>query len=244
MQSLKDRLEGLESRIRQRDQHMGDTPSLSPERTSSFEKHQQLPILDFASTSSAMATKKRRISLDEDEDEYVESRELRRLEQYVPATVSIMPRVNSEPLDIPLLDAYFEHVYPFMPLIHRRYFFQGSSLPAFLLKSMYAAACIYTSETERGKKFYQQARELVDQCMDSASLWTIHGLLSLVIYGGYLPSAPSTSSYLAMAIRMAQNLRLYRESSAPSPEIAHFPLRIQKEFRRRLWWFCYKVHIC
>jgi hypothetical protein len=162
-----------------------------------------------------------------------------------PSRVSATSGV-SVPIDNDLLNAYFEHVYPFMPLIHRRYLFAPNGHPPspFLLKAMYAAARIYTAlgtEDELGKVYYNEARDLVDQCMDSGSLWTIHGLLSLVMYGGYMRSSPASGSYLAMAIRMAQNLRLYQESSDTTPEITHLPIRIQKEFRRRLWWFCYKV---
>ena len=47
--------------------------------------------------------------------------------------------------------------------------------------------------------------------------------------------------FFTMAIRMAQDMNIYKDSDATSPEIADLPIRIQKEFRRRIWWICYQI---
>jgi hypothetical protein len=121
-----------------------------------------------------------------------------------------------------------------------------SDRPPFLLNAMYAMACVYKNDKKQtdkvpGLDYYYKSRKLVDIFMDQPSLYTIHALVILAAYSGYTQNMSSVSMFFSMAIRMAQDMCLYQDYPESMSEVCELPLRIQKEIRRRIWWYCYEV---
>ncbi|GAA5843186.1 hypothetical protein JCM11251_001678 [Rhodosporidiobolus azoricus] len=156
-----------------------------------------------------------------------------------------------------LLSAYWTYIHPHFPLIekitHMRQYRHslanpGSNegVPTVLLLSMFALAARYCDLDEArkdgkywtaGEQYLEKARRILNHDYGSSKLVTVQALL-LISYReigvGAMSSAWMTCG---MAIRMAQDLGLFRDVDKwylPIQKFAHE----EKQTRKRVWWAC------
>ena len=154
-----------------------------------------------------------------------------------------------------LIDAYFDHVHPLIPMVHEERFRQtyadGSRrdkswralLWMVLAMGTIAAA---TADDNSHLRYYHAARELMG--LDVLGNGRIEALQALGLMGGlylHYESLPNmANAVLGAALRMACALGLHREyPEVPSESRADFVRQatlIPREVRRRTWWslFC------
>ncbi|KAI8372156.1 fungal-specific transcription factor domain-containing protein [Blakeslea trispora] len=150
-----------------------------------------------------------------------------------------------------LIQLYFEHFYPFLPLFYKRQLCPGDanssahSVPPLLLNAIYAVASRISpdirvrsdpeaSETA-GDIFFERAEKLLDESYDTPSISTIQALLLLASHQHGAMKSAKAWLYSGMAFRMAQDLGLHRncDNWNISPE--------ECERRKRVFWCCYIV---
>ncbi|KAF9551867.1 hypothetical protein EC957_004191 [Mortierella hygrophila] len=152
-------------------------------------------------------------------------------------------RGRSEPLvDIQpdLIDLYFQHVHPFLLIIHkpsflRRLYDPKDPVPDFLLAAIYAVASQYTpGRVQDGRRYFDLWLSRLDDTLDKPRLSTIQALLLIIKYqesvkhnGFYF----RTYMYAQMVIVLARELQLHKTSPVS--------MKLDKEsheVRRRLFW--------
>ncbi|GAA5887204.1 hypothetical protein JCM6882_002448 [Rhodosporidiobolus microsporus] len=156
-----------------------------------------------------------------------------------------------------LLSAYWTYIHPHFPLIekitHMRQYRHSlahpdsnEGVPTVLLLSMFALAARYCDLDEArkdgkywtaGEQYLEKARRILNHDYGSSKLVTVQALL-LISYReigvGAMSSAWMTCG---MAIRMAQDLGLFRDVDKwylPIQKFAHE----EKQTRKRVWWAC------
>ncbi|PKC71209.1 hypothetical protein RhiirA1_532180 [Rhizophagus irregularis] len=147
-----------------------------------------------------------------------------------------------------LLDAYWNQVHPFMPFIDKEDLMEKyNNLEAhyssiilfyaiFALSTRYIddPAIKYYSEEYSGSSFYTKARELLRDEFDKPSISVVQALLLLSVQiSGQKDSI--TWVYIGLAIRIAQDMGLHRDSAKWNID------ERQSEVRRRVWWACVVV---
>ncbi|RIA83396.1 fungal-specific transcription factor domain-containing protein [Glomus cerebriforme] len=159
---------------------------------------------------------------------------------------------SSEVLELPpkelcdqLLEAYWKEVHPYMPFIDKQDLMEKyNNLEAnyssiILLYAIFSITARFVndpsirmySEGFPGSVFYVKAKELLKDEFDKASISIVQALLMLSIQiHGQKDSV--TWVYIGLAIRLAQDMGLHRDSSK-----WNFDER-QGEVRRRVWWAC------
>ncbi|KAF9204850.1 hypothetical protein BGZ59_000826, partial [Podila verticillata] len=139
-----------------------------------------------------------------------------------------------------LLDLYFQHVHPYLLILHKPSFFRRLNdtkdpVPDFLLAAMYAVASHYAPGREAdGRRYFEFWLSRLDDTLDKPRLSTIQALLLIIKYqegvkhtGFYF----RTYMYAQMVIVLARELQLHKTTPVNvklDPE--------SHEVRRRLFW--------
>ncbi|KAF9150128.1 hypothetical protein BG015_008063, partial [Linnemannia schmuckeri] len=148
-----------------------------------------------------------------------------------------VPLVDIQP---DLIDLYFQHVHPYLLVIHKPSFFRRlhdprDPVPDFVLAAMYAAASHYAPGREQdGRRYFEFWQSRLDDTLDKPRLSTIQALLMIIKYqegvkktGFYF----RTYMYTQMVIVLARELQLHKTTPVNAkldPE--------SHEVRRRLFW--------
>lgn len=160
-----------------------------------------------------------------------------------------------------LVDAYFDHIHPLVPMIDenrfRFHYSQGDRKDPSWLALMYMVFAMgtiaaSTAEDNSHLMYFQQAKNCID--LDMFGNGRIEALQALGLMGGlylHYESRPNMANALmGAAMRMACALGLHREYTDGAadfqqhqqsrPEYAKRALLIPREVRRRTWWslFC------
>ncbi|SDA02837.1 BZ3500_MvSof-1268-A1-R1_Chr11-1g03181 [Microbotryum saponariae] len=164
-----------------------------------------------------------------------------------------------------LLDLYWTYVHPHFPIVYKVSFLRGyrhrmshpetdtrpdntgiNKIPLVLLLSMFALAARYSDldgdRTEgmywtAGDVYLERAKKLLDYDYGSSRLVTVQSLL-LLAYREIGTGAMSSSwLFTGMAIRMAQDLGLFRDVEKWFLPVQRFSHE-EKQTRKRVWWGC------
>ncbi|ORZ19604.1 fungal-specific transcription factor domain-domain-containing protein [Absidia repens] len=183
----------------------------------------------------------------------------------LPSTFDTMTLLDNEPrkpdafalpnttINLDLLSAYFAHVHPYFPMIHKDSFLLDvHNQSPLLLNAMYAVAeqwvhiDLFSSDTGLGQttpqpppglKYYQDAISLVELYTDAPRLSTIQALLLIVKYHELVRRSGffyRTQFYFDLVVRMCKDLGLPR---ILPPTCQVHP--ILAEQRRRVFWIAY-----
>jgi hypothetical protein len=96
-----------------------------------------------------------------------------------------VPLVDIQP---DLIDLYFQHVHPYLLVIHKPSFFRRlhdprDPVPDFVLAAMYAAASHYAPGREQdGRRYFEFWQSRLDDTLDKPRLSTIQALLMIIKY--------------------------------------------------------------
>ncbi|KAG9289498.1 hypothetical protein G9A89_001270 [Geosiphon pyriformis] len=147
-----------------------------------------------------------------------------------------------------MLDVYFKQVHPFIPIIdpeelRKKYrSISNNSSILILLFAMFAMSKRFSDPplvrrnpddpVYAADLFFESARDLLKEEFDEGQLSTVQALL---LMSAYQQGAKNSRSwmYTGMAIRMAQDMGLHRDSAKWSLE------QTNGEVRKRVWWSCY-----
>ncbi|ORX79621.1 hypothetical protein K493DRAFT_243493 [Basidiobolus meristosporus CBS 931.73] len=147
-----------------------------------------------------------------------------------------------------LMDIYFSHINPIIPLLHKAEFMarlkqEKEEAPLFLLNAIFALAANLSPRIQwleeagaRSEMFYKRAKKLLDQTYDVTSLENIQALILLSHYFHITHGSMKSWVYSGMAIRMAEDLGLHRNPDRWQIKTLSSSL---KETRKRTWWSCY-----
>ena len=154
-----------------------------------------------------------------------------------------------------LVDAYFNHVHPFIPMVDETRFrshFQNNNRtdePWLALLNMVLAMgtiAAFTAEDNSHLLYYQRAKQCVD--IDMLGNGQIETVQALGLMGGlylhYISRPNMANAIMGAALRMACALGLHREYAGgpmeSRPDFIGRALLIPREVRRRTWWslFC------
>ncbi|KAK3827711.1 MAG: fungal-specific transcription factor domain-containing protein [Benniella sp.] len=150
-----------------------------------------------------------------------------------------------------LIECYFTYVHPNMPVLHQPTFMRQYRDPdpvrkpaAVLLNAMFAIASRFTTHPEIvgtdpeafGDEYFDRAKRLIDYEYEIPRQSSIQALLLMVTFRFTSEkSGGRVWVMLGMAIRMAQDLGMHRNSAR-----WHLP-PLEAEVRKRLWWAIYIV---
>lgn len=102
---------------------------------------------------------------------------------------TMMPEVSlelvgrSKSVNWTLLDAYFENVYPLIPIIPKLYFYEWAPMESdFLLNMMYAFGAKHTHSQAEANGYVEAAKASVLGAMSKPCLSSLHGLYLLAYY--------------------------------------------------------------
>ncbi|CAG8591345.1 13302_t:CDS:2 [Acaulospora morrowiae] len=147
-----------------------------------------------------------------------------------------------------LLDTFWTQVHPYMIFIDKQDFMEKyNSLEAnysyiILLYAMFAIAAKYLDDpavranpevpSTAGDEYFNRAKELLKDEFDNATLTTIQ---ALILLAGHQQGAKNSTMwlYIGLAIRLAQDMGLHRDSSKWNLD------ERQSEIRKRIWWACF-----
>ncbi|ORX99110.1 hypothetical protein K493DRAFT_313350 [Basidiobolus meristosporus CBS 931.73] len=147
-----------------------------------------------------------------------------------------------------VLEIYFRHINPIIPLLHKEEFAaklrnDAQELPLLLLNAMFALAANLSSEARwlekenaRSEIFYKRAKRLLDQSYDVTSLQNVQALVLLSHYFHITHGSMKSWVYSGMAIRLAEDLGLHRNPDRWQIKTLSDSV---KEARKRTWWSCY-----
>ncbi|KAI8982435.1 fungal-specific transcription factor domain-containing protein [Mycotypha africana] len=152
-----------------------------------------------------------------------------------------------------LIQLYFKHFYPFLPLFYKQQISTTnaadnesvSTTPPLLLNAIYAVAARISPDIRvrsnsecsntAGDVFFERAEKLLDESYDTPSISTVQALILLSIHQHGVMRTARAWLYSGIAFRMAQDLGLHRNCDTwnISPE--------ERETRKRVFWCCYIV---
>ncbi|KAG0051234.1 hypothetical protein BGZ83_003985 [Gryganskiella cystojenkinii] len=151
-----------------------------------------------------------------------------------------VPLVDIQP---DLINLYFQHVHPFLLVLHKPSFFRRlhdpkDPVPDFLLAAMYAVASHYAPGREQdGRRYFQLWLSRLDDTLDKPRLSTIQALLMIIKYqegvkqtGFYFRTYMYTQMVVVLAREFVE-LQLHKTTpvNAKLDQESH-------EVRRRLFW--------
>ncbi|KAI9263165.1 transcription factor domain-containing protein [Phascolomyces articulosus] len=138
----------------------------------------------------------------------------------------------AKPSDIhnDLLSTYFEHVHPYLPIIHRPTFqkqLQENKICELLLYAMYAVASRWNNNNNKhfnrmsknnmqqpaGWTYYESAFKLLDNYADAPRVSTVQALILMIKYHEHVRRPGffwRTRFYFQLIVRMCQDLELNR----------------------------------
>ncbi|KAI8980494.1 fungal-specific transcription factor domain-containing protein [Pilobolus umbonatus] len=150
---------------------------------------------------------------------------------------------DTDPLRYDLIQAYFDHIHPFIPFIHQPTFIPHSS--PLLLYSLYAVSsiCLPHQQDPPGWDYYKTAMGWLDSYTEPC-LSTLQSLLLLIKYNEQIqrPGFLWRTKYLLhLATQLSETLGLSRQVPANSGLSA-----IEIEVRRRTYWVitAYELLMC
>ncbi|KAL1923404.1 uncharacterized protein VTP21DRAFT_8384 [Calcarisporiella thermophila] len=148
-----------------------------------------------------------------------------------------------------LIEAYFEHIHPYMPIISKPRFlkqYRGelTSPTPFLMNAIFSLTVRavfkgglfnrYPMLSEgMADVFYQRVKKLLDTAFEKPQLSTVQALLLLTIDTQLANNPENNYLYSSLAVRIAQELGMHRDSSKWKIS------RSESELRKRIWWICY-----
>ncbi|KAF9105049.1 hypothetical protein BGX29_000783 [Mortierella sp. GBA35] len=116
-----------------------------------------------------------------------------------------VPLVDIQP---DLIDLYFQHVHPYLLVIHKPSFFRRlhdprDPVPDFVLAAMYAAASHYAPGREQdGRRYFEFWQSRLDDTLDKPRLSTIQALLMILKYQeGVQQTGFYFRTYMTMSFR-------------------------------------------
>ncbi|KAF9187858.1 hypothetical protein BGZ50_001714 [Haplosporangium sp. Z 11] len=161
------------------------------------------------------------------------------------STMAMPPRDLAEHL----IECFFTYVHPNIPVLHKPTFMRQyrnpdplKKPPGVLLNAMFAIASRFSDHPEIigndpdsfGDEYFDRAKRLIDIEYELPRQSSIQALLLMVTYRfTCAKSGGRVWVMLGMAIRMAQDLGMHRNSTR-----WHLP-PLDTEIRKRLWWTCY-----
>ncbi|CAG8529255.1 1307_t:CDS:2 [Cetraspora pellucida] len=149
-----------------------------------------------------------------------------------------------------LLDIYWRECHSYMPFINKEEFMEkyndleNNQSLIILLYAMFAITAkhhqgpaVYKNPDDPstvGEEYIERAKELLKDEFDNP---TITNVQALVLLAGNLQGSKNPSSwlYVGIAIRLAQDMGLHRDSSKWNLDAR------QTEIRRRVWWSCVMI---
>ncbi|CAG8600276.1 11594_t:CDS:2, partial [Acaulospora colombiana] len=156
----------------------------------------------------------------------------------------------TEDLSNHLLEIYFTHLHPILPVIHKPRFFDQlkdkEHLPQLLLNAIYSYAARFSDNPNLRKNpddsdsagdiFFDRAKALLDNEYDKARVTTVQALVVLSIREYGAARVTRGWMYAGMAARMAQDLGMHRNSEKWS---LHQQTHDEIEERKRVFWACF-----
>ncbi|KAI9323863.1 fungal-specific transcription factor domain-containing protein [Dichotomocladium elegans] len=167
--------------------------------------------------------------------------------------------INLDPFELPpkdladhLLDLYFKHFYPLLPVMHKKSFLEtyndsstSAEPPRLLLNAIYALSSRISPDPRvradpeqpdtAGDLFFERARVLLDNEWEDFTVMTVQ---SLILLSSHQTGAMNTVRgwlYSGLAFRMMQNLGLNRNCDKWNM------CDIEKENRKRCFFCCFVV---
>lgn len=172
-----------------------------------------------------------------------------------PPEIQVLPSPRCEPPtssawdEIPLINAYFTHVHPFIPLIEEQSFREtymaaqrADSRWLLLLNTVLAMGSVATgtSEDTGHQVYFNRAKQfLTIDTLDSAYLETVQALAILSgFYLHYVQIPNQASALMGATMKIATMLGLHRDySEGVGPTKAKAEKAAYSiEMRRRIWW--------
>ncbi|KAG2171612.1 hypothetical protein INT43_008338 [Umbelopsis isabellina] len=162
------------------------------------------------------------------------------------------PLVAMPPPDLAqdLIDLYFEHCYPLLPILHKASFLEKlkskTNQPSPLLLNAIFAVTSRFSDDERvksasgspydnGSVFFDRAKELLDKDLDKVNLATVQAIILMSTHQYGVKKGNRAWLYNGMAFRMAQSMGLFRDCD-------HWNIpATEREERKRTFWCCFIV---
>ncbi|KAJ2963312.1 hypothetical protein NQZ79_g1748 [Umbelopsis isabellina] len=162
------------------------------------------------------------------------------------------PLVAMPPPDLAkeLIDLYFEHCYPVLPILHKASFLEKlkskTNQPSPLLLNAIFAVTSRFSKDERvkslsgspydnGSVFFDRAKELLDKDFDKINLSTVQAVILMSSHQYGAKKGNRAWLYNGMAFRMAQSMGLFRNCD-------HWNIpATEREERKRTFWCCFIV---
>ncbi|KAG0191551.1 hypothetical protein DFQ28_011593 [Apophysomyces sp. BC1034] len=156
---------------------------------------------------------------------------------------------DKAPIQMDLIQAYFNHIHPYLPILHcPKFHEQLRQKPCpLLLNALYAVASRWhpsqaiSSENPPGWRYYDAAMGLLDIYTDAPRLSTVQALLLLVKYNEHTRRPGffwRTRFYFQIIVRMSKDLGLPREI----PQGSQVNLADIEE-RKRVFWAVYAYDI-
>ncbi|CAG8518968.1 13381_t:CDS:2, partial [Dentiscutata heterogama] len=151
-----------------------------------------------------------------------------------------------------LLETYFTHIHPLLPIIYKPIFFNRlkdrDNPPLLLLNAIYALAARYSDRPElrknlqdsqtAGDEFFDRAKALLDNDYDKSHITTIQALIIMALRDIRIDNTTRCWIYIGMAARMAQDLGIHRNNEKWQPiSLSHE----EKEEQKRAFWSCFVV---
>ncbi|KAJ9494581.1 hypothetical protein H2202_010013 [Exophiala xenobiotica] len=149
--------------------------------------------------------------------------------------------------EIPLINAYFTYIHPFIPLIKEQSF-RDTYMAAertdtrwlLLLNTVLAMGCIASrSAPDRGHQVYFNRLKpyLTIEVLDSTHLETVQALAILSgFYLHYIQTPNQASSLMGATLKIATMLGLHRDYSEGIGPAKAEKASYSNEMRRRVWW--------
>lgn len=151
-----------------------------------------------------------------------------------------------------LLEVHFRSIHPVLPMLHYRTLsdqvHHNESPPSHLLFAILGLASRFSDnpafripqpglERPPSTIFYERAKYFIRDEYDNSQLATVQALLLMAVQQMGFCESQRAWLYVGMAIRMAQDLGINKESSTQEQTRN----RLQCELRKRTWWSIYVV---
>ncbi|CAG8529398.1 227_t:CDS:2 [Racocetra fulgida] len=163
--------------------------------------------------------------------------------------LTILP---SQEISEHLLETYFTHIHPLLPIIYKPIFFNRlkdrDNPPLLLLNAIYALAARFSDRPElrknlqdsqtAGDEFFDRAKALLDNDYDKSHITTIQALIIMALRDIRIDNTTRGWIYIGMAARMAQDLGIHRNNEKWQPiSLSH----AEKEEQKRAFWSCFVI---
>ncbi|KAI9343267.1 fungal-specific transcription factor domain-containing protein [Zopfochytrium polystomum] len=154
-------------------------------------------------------------------------------------TLAARPGAAADEQEV-LVDAFFRLQLIVMQLVHRKSFLEERGrVPAFLQAAVCAMGAVDPTLMHLPREvlqyYYEIARAQAMDACDDASIVTLQALLILADLSFHIGKTTAGRLLYGAASRMARFLELHIDPDESSPRLSP----VEKEVRRRCWWYCY-----